>query len=119
MQVKIGSDLKDVAIIDTMTIKEVKRARQDYATFTFLQERIAKADDAEYEKISKEIQDWQLKELKNQEQNDQYFFGLLSRCTGLSQDELENMRNVDALVLFSEIFKASTELPRKNSVIYG
>lgn len=97
---------KEFDIIDSMTRKEVREARRLMTPFIGFDQKLQTATQEQIAQILKDIEN-------RGAEADSFMFRVFSHCiAGMSQQYFEDeMRNVEALILFNAIWRASTEIP--------
>lgn len=107
MIVKIPISNKTYELIDTLTRKEYREYSNKMMPFIGFEERLISASKEEIEKMTADIQN-------RSADIDTIWFEWFNRCVkgGITKEYFENeMRSIEAIALFSAIWKASTDLP--------
>jgi hypothetical protein len=97
---------KDYEIKHKLNFGEVRFAQKTAGNLIGMEERIKNANDDDLLKIAKEA-------TENTDQQMELVVSTLIKCLGLTQEEINNLDYPDAVVLFNETLKASTEIKKK------
>jgi hypothetical protein len=111
---KIESNGKEYEIRHRLTISQVKRSREILGAFVNMRDRIeaAKVNKDEEEKLEKDV-------LTKTNEQDQLMIDILADCLGLQQADFDKLEYIEGALLFSDLFKASTVIPKKSGEPYG
>lgn len=103
---------KEYTVRKRLTVKQVKEGRRIAGAFIDFRDRLKDADADELIKIESEV-------MGRTADQDNYMAGVVSSCLGLTPEQVDDMEYTEALLAFSDLFKMSTELPKKSGEPYG
>ena len=99
-------------LIQKLSFGEVRRFQKSVGNLLGMDKKINDATPEELEQLANEGF------RANEEQMD-IVQNILTKCLGFSQEQLDKTSYSDAILLFNEIFKASTEIKKKSDKPYG
>ena len=97
---------EDIEVIRKLSFGEVREAQKTVGTLIGLDEKIKNATDEDLSRIASEG-------MKSSDAQMQLISDTLINCLGFTQENLNKLDYAEAIVLFNEVFKSSTELKKK------
>jgi hypothetical protein len=103
---------KEYEIKQKLTFGDVRKYQKSIGNLIDMQEKIKTAKDEELEKILTDG-------LKTSTEEMDLVAHTITKCLGFTQEELDSLSFPDAVVLFNEIYTASTTIKKKLNQPYA
>ena len=97
---------KDYEVKRKLSFGEVRKFQKTICNLLGMDEKIRNATPEEIEKIAGDS-------LKSTDEQMELIADTLTRCLGFTQEQLDGLSYPDAVILFNEVFKSSTEIKKK------